>query len=330
MEKMRATRMVEVGRMECEEIEIPRLVDGQVMVRSEMASICGSDLHVVMMGAGLGHPCPCPHGYPGHEGIGIVVESKSVDLSEGTHVLTFPNPPVGECFNEYQRIGPSYCVPLPGSDLPRSQLMMAQQLGTVLYAMNQNPCDVQGKTVVVMGQGSAGLFWTYLLKRAGAERVIAADLSDARLAVAKQYGAGVCINAQQDDLLAAVNDLTNGEGADYVVEAVGRSETFLQSVDLVRTDGELMWFGLPSVDGNIPFQFQQFFRKRLKAISDYGSQDEPGAASFREALRLIAEKEIDVAPLLSHIFSVEDIEKAMHLAHAPQDAGALKVSLHFE
>ena len=330
MEKMRATRMVEVGRMECEEIEIPRLVDGQVMVRSEMASICGSDLHVVMMGAGLGHPCPCPHGYPGHEGIGIVVESKSVDLSEGTHVLTFPNPPVGECFNEYQRIGPSYCVPLPGSDLPRSQLMMAQQLGTVLYAMNQNPCDVQGKTVVVMGQGSAGLFWTYLLKRAGAERVITSDLSDTRLDVSQKYGADVCVNARQEDFVTVVNDLTQGEGADYVVEAVGCSETFLQSVDLVRRDGELMWFGLPSVDDNIPFQFQKFFRKRLKAISDYGSQDEPGAASFREALRLISEKEIDVAPLLSHIFSVEDIDKAMHLAHAPQDAGALKVSIHFE
>ena len=64
MEKMRAARMVEVGKMECEEIEIPHLADGQVMVRSEMASICGSDLHVVMMGAGVGHPCPCPHGYP--------------------------------------------------------------------------------------------------------------------------------------------------------------------------------------------------------------------------------------------------------------------------
>jgi len=330
MEKMRATRMVEVGRMECEEIEIPPLAEGQVRVKSEMASICGSDLHVVMMGVGMGHPSPCPHGYPGHEGIGRVVESKSEQLPEGTHVLTFPNPPVGECFNEYQRIGPGYCVPLPDSDLPRSQLMMAQQLGTVLYARNQNLSDVQGKTVAVMGQGSAGLFWTYLMKRAGAERVITSDLSDARLAVSRQYGADVCINARQEDFTTVVNDLTRGEGADYVVEAVGKSATLLQSLDLVRMDGELMWFGLPSSDDHIPFSFQTFFRKRLKAVSDYGSQDEPNAASFREALRLITEKEIDVSPLLSHVFGVEDINQAMHLAHAPQDAGALKVSIHFE
>ena len=155
-------------------------------------------------------------------------------------------------------------------------------------------------------------------------------MSEARLAVGKQYGAGVCVNAQQDDLLSVVNDLTNGVGADYVVEAVGRSKTFLQSVDLVRMAGELMWFGLPSVNHDIPFRFQQFFRKRLKAVCDYGAQDEPAAASFREALRLIAEKELDVEPLLSHVFSVEDINKAMHLAHEPQDAGALKVSIHFE
>ena len=53
MTTMRATRMVDVGQMICEEIAIPDISDGQVLIESEMASICGSDLHVVMMGAGL-------------------------------------------------------------------------------------------------------------------------------------------------------------------------------------------------------------------------------------------------------------------------------------
>ncbi len=181
---MRATRMVDVGQMICEEIEVPGISDGQVLIESEMASICGSDLHVVMMGAGLSHTFPCPHGYPGHEGIGRIVESKVSGLDEGQHVLTFPNPPVGECFNEYQRVGANYCVPLPDCDLPRSHLLMAQQLGTVIYAMKQHPRDVAGETVAVMGQGSAGLFWTYLLKQAGAAQIIVSDLSDTRLAVA--------------------------------------------------------------------------------------------------------------------------------------------------
>ena len=330
MDKMRTARLVEIGRMECEEIEIPPPQKGQVMIRSEMASICGSDLHRVMMGALMEHQLPCPHGYPGHEGIGMVVESHAEGISEGTHVLVFPNPTVGECFSEFQRVDGCYCLPLPSSDLPRSYLLMAQQLGTVIFAMKQFPRDVIGKTVAVIGQGSAGLFWTYLLKRAGAEKVIVSDLSNARLSMAKQYGADVCVNAQKEELKSAVNELTNGVGADYVVEAVGSSETLLQSIDLVQMDGELHWFGLPEVDQNIPFSFYKFFHKRLKSASVYGAQDEPTSSSFKEALKLIHEKEIDVEPLLSHCFNIEDINKAMNLAHNPAEGETLKVSITFD
>ena len=326
---MRATRMVDVGQMICEEIEIPDISDSQVLIKSEMASICGSDLHVVMMGAGLNHAFPCPHGYPGHEGIGQIVESKVSGLDEGQHVLTFPNPPVGECFNEYQRVGANYCVPLPDCDLPRSHLLMAQQLGTVIYAMKKHPRDVAGETVAVMGQGSAGLFWTYLLKRAGAAQVIVSDLSDTRLAVASSYGADVCVNAGNNDLSSAVRDLTTGKGVDYLVEAVGRPETFRESVDHVRMDGQIMWFGLPSVDSDIEMRFHKFFRKRLSAASTYGAQDETDAVSFREALDVIASGAIDVAPLLSHFFPVEKNDEAMHLAHDPHEDPALKGLLEF-
>ncbi len=329
MTRMRAARMVDVGRMVCEEIDIPGIGDEQVLVKSEMASICGSDLHIVMMGAGVSFATPCPHGYPGHEGIGEVVDTNVDDLAVGTQVLTFPMPPAGECFNEYQRVGGSVCTPLPDTSVPRSNLLMAQQLGTVVFARSFLPRDVEGETVAVVGQGSAGLFWTYLLKRAGAAKVIVSDLSDARLALAASYGADVTVNAGDSSFVEAVADETGGSGADYVVEAVGRSETFIESVDLARMDGELMWFGLPSSDDAVPMRFDRFFRKRLMARSVYGAQFEPDAASFREALELIATGAIDVEPLLSHVYGVEQIDEAMHLAHEPRDAGALKVSIDF-
>ncbi len=329
MTMMRATRMVDIGRMICEEIDVPEIDDGQVLVKSEMASICGSDLHIVMMGAGINHPMPCPHGYPGHEGIGQIVDSNVEDLEVGTRVLTFPMPPAGECFNEYQRVGGTFCTPLPDTVVPRSNLLMAQQLGTVVFARRMFPRDVEGETVAVVGQGSAGLFWTYLLKRAGAAKVIVSDYSSARLVLAGRYGADVLVNAADASIEEAIADETAGVGADYVVEAVGRSDTFLESVDLARMDGELMWFGLPSTDGAIPMHFGRFFRKRLKASSTYGAQFEPDAASFREALDLIAGGEVDVAPLLSHVYGIEQIDEAMHIAHEPEDTGALKVSIDF-
>ena len=124
-------------------------------------------------------------------------------------------------------------------------------------------------------------------------------------------------------------DHTQGKGADYVVEAVGQSQTLLQSVEAVNIDGEVHWFGLPSVDENIPFSFAKFFRKRVRAVTTYGAQDEPGSPSFREALELIHQKKIDVSPLLSHRYPIEDINQAMEVAHRPVDEEALKVSVHF-
>ena len=186
-----------------------------------------------------------------------------------------------------------------------------------------------GETVVVLGQGSAGLFFTYLLKRAGAERVIVSDLSAQRLAVSRAYGADVVLDPATDDVRAAVADLTDGKGADYLVEAVGRAETFLLTTDLVRVGAELLWFGLPSVDANIEINFSKFFRKKLRASCTYGAQDEPGSTSFRTALDLIASAQIDVAPLLSHVFPVERIDEAFALANEPVDAGATKVSVSF-
>ena len=185
MSKMRSARLVEIGRMECDEIEMGPLQPGKVRVQTEMASICGSDLHRVKMGALMEYELPCPHGYPGHEGIGQVVESHSEHLPEGTHVLTFPNTTTCEGFNEYQRIEAKYCLPLPNSEVSRPEMMMAQQFGTVIYAMKKHPREIQGKTAVVIGQGSAGLFWTYLIKRAGASKIIVSDLSDARLKVSR-------------------------------------------------------------------------------------------------------------------------------------------------
>jgi 2-desacetyl-2-hydroxyethyl bacteriochlorophyllide A dehydrogenase len=326
---MRAGQMVEVGRMNCVEAPVPEPGPSQVLVRSEMASICGSDLHLVCMGAGLHAAPPMPVGYPGHESIGEIVESNVDGLEAGTAVLCFPNVPVAQGFAEYQQVGGSYVLPLPQAAVPRAHLLMAQQLGTVIYALGQCPHDVAGETVVVLGQGSAGLFFTYLLKRAGAERVIVSDLSPQRLAVSRAYGADVTLDPATDDVRAAVADLTGGKGADYLVEAVGRAETFLLTVDLVRIGAELLWFGLPSVDSHIEINFAKFFRKKLRAACTYGAQDEPGAASFRSALDLISSAQIDVGPLLSHVFPVERIDEAFQLANEPVEAGATKVSVTF-
>ncbi len=320
--------MVGVNDMRCEETPIPTIEAGQILVKTRMASICGSDLHVVCHGAGIRFDMPCKHGYPGHEGIGEVVASNHAGVAVGTEVLCFPNASNSEGFSEYQRMDGKYVLPLPDGEVAPEHLLMAQQLGTIIYAARQRPVDVVGKTVLVIGQGSAGLFWTYWLKRSGAATVIAADLSDARLAVSDSYGADVTVNVGEVELDEVIAELTT-DGADYVVEAVGRRETLFQSIELVRPDGDLLWFGLPDTDDSVQISFAKFFRKRLTASSTYGAQDEGDAVSFQAALDLIAGRHIDVSPLLSHIYPVEEIQTAFRVANDPVPAGALKVSVSF-
>lgn len=327
MEKMRAAQFVEPGRMACEETDVRPPKQGELLVKTHRASICGSDLHVIFMGFTL-FPPPSPPGYPGHEGIGEVVESLDGRFDAGDLVLTCPWPTEAGCFAEYQTLSADFCLKLPAYGGPSEDLMMAQQLGSVLYAFRKKKLDLHGKTVMVMGQGSAGQFFGFLAKRAGAAKVIASDKSEARLALSPAFGVDVAVMAKGDNVAQAVMDNTDGHGVDMLIEAVGSRESLLQSVDLVRVGGEMLMFGLPDTNEPVPFNFHDFFRKKLLAYSDYGAQHEPDLVSFDQGLKLIANGEIDVSAMVSHTLPIEKIDEAVHLAHE-RSGNALKVSIDF-
>src|SRR5579875_3827242 len=112
---------------------------------------------------------------------------------------------------EYQALPGSFCVRLTGQ-VPLSHLLMAQQLGTVIYALRRHPLDLIGQDVAIIGQGSAGAFFTFLLKRAGAARVMVSDKSPARLAYARHLGADLAV-------LAGSGDASEGDFRSAVLEA---------------------------------------------------------------------------------------------------------------
>lgn len=326
MEKMRAARYLHKGRIVCEQAAVPALGDGEVLVRTELAAICGSDLHVVYDDmASMAHPCP--HGYPGHEGLGEVVESRSPLFSPGAKVLTCPSVQYSRCFADYQVVPAGECHALPAYHGSTEHLLMAQQLGTTIFALRQMPTDVVGKTVMVMGQGSAGNFLAWNLKRAGAAKVIVSDKTDARLAASRLFGADVAVKADPAAVRQAVMDHTGGKGVDYLVDAVGHADAFLQAAELVRENGSMLWFGLPDTRNPIPFNFYDFFRRKLRAYSTYGAQLEPDGLSFRLALELVASGQVDVTQMVTHRFSIEHIDRAMGIAMDRSDnAGKVVVT----
>ncbi len=140
-----------------------------------------------------------------------MVESRCPGFEPGDRVLTVPQFPAGRCMAEYQAIPGSACIPLPDT-APLSHLLMAQQLGTVIYALRGHPLDLIGQDAAVIGQGSAGAFFTFLLKRAGAARVLVSDKSPARLAYSRQLGADLAVDAGVTDFRSAVLEATGGRG----------------------------------------------------------------------------------------------------------------------
>ena len=326
MPTMPAALTTALGEIHCDEIPAPTVEPGKVLVKTRLASICGSDLHIVNMGWNV-HEYPLPHGYPGHEGVGEVVDSGGdYGLEPGDLVLTVPNIWASKVFAGYQLLDPQFVMGLP-EGVPEAHLLMAQQLGTVVFGCRRLPA-LLGKTVAVIGQGSVGLFHDFMLRRLGAHRIIAIEPVPERLQAGRNLGVDEAIDVTGSRATEAVLDLTEGEGADVVIEAVGSVETLNQAIEIARPLGRVALFGLPSTMEKVPFAWDTFFRKRLDVHAVFGAQDEPGLPAFRLAVDFITRGEIDMEPFVTHRLPIQQIQEAFDLAESRAD-GALKVSLTF-
>ena len=321
MNTMRAAVATGLRRVRCEDVPAPNAGPGELVVRTELASICGSDLHLVYTRFGDGG-FPMPPGAPGHESVGVVTDPNRSAFGEGDRVLVVPRVPVARAFAEYQVVGSDQVLELPPA-LEASHLLMAQQLGTVIFACRRLPLLV-GKTVVVIGQGTAGLFHDFWLSRLDAGRIIAVEPMRARRALAAGMGADETVDVTDGAATEAVLDLTDGEGADIVIDAVGTVETLNQTLDLAKPSGRIAAFGLPTTRKSVRFQWAKLFDKSLTMYAVHGSQNEPGLPDFRQALDLIAGGAIDVGPLITHELPLARIQDAFDLADSRED-GAVKV-----
>lgn len=323
---MRAAFVPEPGKIDCVEAPIPPATAGKVLVRTLCASLCGSDLHEVFLPLSY-WTFPCPHGFPGHEAVGEVVESAVEGFRPGQRVLACPDRTCSAGFADFQVLDPQFLLPMPSAPAP-DVLAIAQPLGTVIWGLKAFMPGEVPETAVVLGQGSIGIFFTWMLKRRGVKRVITSDLDPGRRALSKRYGADVAVDAVKDSVVEAVNDLTNGQGVPLVIEAAGTDETRFQAIHAVARDGTIGLFGLPFRETIDNFPFNEFYRKRATMRSTFGSQREPNHASYRTAVELIASGAIDVKPLITHRFPIEDIGRAFKTAHHRED-NVLKVSITF-
>jgi len=314
---MRAVQVVARGQAAFVETPKPVLKPGHVLVRVDRVSLCGSDIHTLY----YSHPeeYPFPPGYAGHEMVGTVeaIDAPGSSIKPGDRVLALG--PLAMA--EYFLVPVEHVLPLPAGK-PVEHLLQAQQLGTVIYAAKRMP-NLLDKDVAVVGQGSAGLWWDFLVRRLGARRVIGIDLQAHRLALAEYYGATHTIHNATVDPIHAVSELTHGRMADVVVEAAGEPDSINLTVDLVKHSGFIFFFGVPRAH-SVQFPMEHFFRKCLLAQAIVGAITDPNQSCTRMAMELIAEGIADPGPMITHHFPFSQVLDAYELQYT-HDEGSVKI-----
>jgi threonine dehydrogenase-like Zn-dependent dehydrogenase len=320
---MLASRIVAPAKVQTVEVDKPEVEKGKVLVRMEVGTICGSDLHMFER-ARPPEDYPLAPGYSGHECVGTVEDTDSAEFQIGDRVLICPFPPIG--FAQYVVLDPQYLVKLPAEgDLEK--LVVGQQLGTVVYCCKKLP-NVIGMDVAVLGLGAGGQLFTAMMRNMGARKIIGIDIVRDRCDVALRMGATHVVDASKEDVEAAVKSITDGRMADLAIEAVGEPETVNQIADLIHNRGYLVMFGIAPA-GKIEFDYMNLFRKHPIMVTSSRTEQEPGYESFKLAMDMIAQGRIDVTPLMSHRLSLSQIEQAYDLALHKKD-GAVKVILDMQ
>lgn len=335
------------GHVHMTEIAQPVIQEpNDALIRVTMTSICGSDVQLV------NGQIPTEPGFiMGHELVGVVedVGSAVQTIRPGDRVAVPASPFCGHCANclagEPRRclnggvLGSGWpwggwdgahseyvCVPFADLDLVKipdtvsdeQALFVGDILSTGYYAVKKAGLR-HGETLVVMGSGPVGLCAIHTARLFAPSAIIAVDLLDYRLEVARQLGATATINARQTPVVDRVLELTDGLGANVIVDAAGAPATLQQSVMMAAVGGRIAMVGYPSQPIELPLE--RVFTKNLNLSMGLANLDHMHAL-----IHLIEGGQIDTTPLITHHFRLDEIETAFRLVQAQQD-NVIKVAI---
>jgi 2-desacetyl-2-hydroxyethyl bacteriochlorophyllide A dehydrogenase len=334
---MRAAVLTGIRQVRLEERPEPQARPGWVVLRVESASICGTDSH--QYDGRIDTPFPR---VPGHDFAGRVeAVGDGVDESlVGTPVAVKPSLPCGEC---------AECAAGKLADCGRKRLIglwsdgcMAEQVAVPQVNLVPRPDGVEdwqaclleplavglntvdrlqimlGDTVLVLGQGPIGLALTRLCALSGAGRLIVTDAREAPFAVSRAYGATECLNVTETDVVTAVTGLT-GAGADIVVETSGFPASSAIVLDVVRKEGKVAHIGWANDLPPLPV-----IPIMAKTLTVFGVGGNGGRGQYERSIELVRSGRIDLGPMVTHRFALDDIAAAFETA-ASKAEGAIKV-----
>ncbi len=319
---MKAARLVGPRQFEILDAAMPNPKDGECLIKLEKLSVCGSDIRHEYSQLFPEEHYPGRLGSPGHECAGVVVESRCDEYQAGQRVIIYPGRGVESGgLVEYIAATPDWMCALPDEgDL--AEWVLCQPSGTVLYSVQQMG-SLLGKDVVVVGQGVIGLSFTMLTARLGAQRVIGIDPVQYRLDWSRKMGATHTLNPDRDNVIEAVNDLTNGRGGDVVVEAAGYPDSFNTALRLVAQFGKVMVFGIQA-DEFIPVEHELLMERQPTLIPTTGGRLREPMAPIRTMVDLKQRGWCDPGQMLTHRLPFDQVQRAFEL-YENQEDGIIKV-----
>ncbi|WP_371259053.1 L-idonate 5-dehydrogenase [Ensifer sp. BR816] len=320
--------------------------EGEVLLKMAAGGICGSDLHYYQDG-GFGPVRVQEPIIPGHEAAGHVAALGAgvSGLALGELVVVNPSQPCGTCrfcreglnihclnmqfmgsamrlphtqgmFRDWLVVPAAQCF-AAGTLVSAGEAACAEPLAVCLHAVAQAG-DLTGKQVLVTGAGPIGALVVAAARHAGAEAIVVTDLADAALERAKAMGAMRAVNIRNDPQGLAGYEVDKGE-FDVVFECSAAEPALRGAIAAVRPRGLIVQVG---VTGDITLPLNALVGKELRWIGSQRFDDE-----FARAVELIGERRIDVRPIISHAFPIEDAVIAFE--QAGDRSAACKVQLTF-
>ncbi|XP_076458186.1 L-threonine 3-dehydrogenase-like [Babylonia areolata] len=318
-----------------ENIPVPEPKEGEVLLKVDSVAICGSDIALYKWDATARVIATVPF-VPGHECAGTVVKcGPGVNgVAVGDRVGVENHFFCGECFqckhengaicsrmgqfghgrktesggcSEYTCVPAQYLYVVK-SGLDAEQIALLEPLGVAHNAIER--LAVEGQDVLVTGCGPVGILAQSVAKALGARRVIATDIEDKKLELAKQMGADIAVNTKKQDLKEFVMKLTDGVGMDRICECTGVSFVVNATFSMLRKGGHLCLVGMPKQPLHVENVLQDVLFKALTMRTVHGRLI---FHTWQETEKLVADGKVDVKKIVSHRVPMSRFEEAFQV-----------------
>jgi threonine dehydrogenase-like Zn-dependent dehydrogenase len=346
---MKAVVFRGVNDLRIENVPKPRPKAGEAVIRITATTICGTDVHIVK-----GEYPVRPGLILGHEPVGVI-DTLGEGLEEyavGQRVIVGAITPCGQCFyclngahsqchgplggwrfgNTINGAWAEYLlVPdaranlavVPDGLTDEAVLMLPDIASTGISGAESGNIRI-GDAVAVFAQGPIGLCATLGARLRGAALIVGVDPVPERRAIARRFGATVTLDPADGDVVAELKRLTDGRGVDVAIEALGRQETFEAALRATRAGGTLSSLGVYSGKLVAPYDaiYAGLADQRVVTTLCPG-----GKERMRRLMTMVERERIDLTPLITHRFALDDVREAYDLFSRQRD-GVLKVAMY--